>query len=97
MILDYTCKNAIIKSEDGDEISVYYTEELGDGSIYFDDPQFKEIDGMMLEFEIPNQGVTMKFTAISIEKKNISDSEFEVPGDYKVMSKEEMQGMFGGF
>jgi GLPGLI family protein len=96
-ILDYTCKNAIITSDEGIEISVFYTEELGNGAIYFDDPQFKEIEGMMLEFEIPNQGVNMKFTAISIDKKKISDSEFEIPEDYKVMSKEEMQGMFGGF
>jgi GLPGLI family protein len=94
-ILDYTCKKAIIKSDDGMEITVYYTDELGTGSTYFDDPQFRQIDGLMLEFEIPNEGMTMKFTAISVEKKNVSDSEFEIPEGYEVKSKEEMQGMFG--
>ena len=96
-ILDYTCKKAIIRSSEGTEIIVYYTDELGTGATYFDDPQFKEIDGLMLEFEIPEQGMNMKFTAINVEKKNVSDTEFDIPDGYQVKTREEMQGMFGGF
>ena len=94
-ILDYTCKKATITSEEGTVVTVYFTDELGTGSIYFDDPQFSTIDGLMLEFEIPNEGMTMKFTAISVEKKNLSDSDFEIPEGYEIKSKEDMQGMFG--
>lgn len=96
-ILGYKCKKAIIRSDEGTEIIVFYTDELGSGSTYFDDPQFKEIDGLMLEFELPNEGMSMKFTATNIEKKTISDSEFEIPEGYQVKTREEMQGMFGGF
>jgi len=96
-IAGYTCKKAIVRSGDGIEIIVYYTDELGTGATYFDDPQFKDIDGMMLEFEMPNEGMSMKFTAITVEKKNVDDSEFTIPEGYQVKTKEEMQGMFGGF
>lgn len=95
-ILGYTCKKAIIKSQEGMEITVYYTDELGDGSTYFDDAQFREIKGVMLQFEIPEEGMNMKFTATNIEKKNISDSEFEIPEGYQVKTKDEVKGMFGG-
>lgn len=94
-LLDYTCKKAIIKSDDDMAITVYYTDELGSGATYFDDPQFKDIDGLMLEFEIPQESITMKFTAISVEKKNLSDSDFEIPEGYEIKSKEDMKGMFG--
>jgi len=95
-ILGYTCKKAIIKSDEGTEIIVYYTEELGTGATYFDDPQFKDIKGLMMEFELPNEGMSMKFTAINVESKNVSDSEFTIPEGYQIKTKEEMQGMFGG-
>ncbi len=95
-ILGYTCKKATIKSQEGMEIIVYYTDELGDGSTYFDDAQFRDIKGIMLQFEIPQEDMNMKFTATNIEKKNVSDSEFEIPEDYQVKTKDEVKGMFGG-
>jgi len=96
-ILGYTCKKAIITFEGEEtEIIVYYTDELGSAAMNFDNPQFKDIDGMMLEFEIPNEQFSMQFTATSIEKKNVEDSEFTIPEGYQVKTKEEMQGMFGG-
>ena len=96
-ILGYTCKKAIISFEGEDtEVIVYYTDELGSMAMNFDNPQFKDIDGMMLEFEIPNEQFNMQFTATSIEKKNVDDSEFVIPEGYQIKTKEEMQGMFGG-
>jgi GLPGLI family protein len=95
-ILGYTCKKAIIKSDEGTEIIVYFTEELGTGATYFDDPQFKDIKGLMLEFEMPSEGMSMKFTAINVESKNVADSEFDIPEGYQIKTKEEMKGMFGG-
>jgi GLPGLI family protein len=95
-ILGYMCNKAIIKSDEGTQIIVYYTKELGTGATYFDDPQFKDITGLMLEFEIPNEGMSMKFTAITVESKNVADTEFEIPEGYQIKTKEEMKGMFGG-
>ena len=96
-ILGYTCKKAIITFEGEDtEIIVYYTEELGSSTLNFDNPQFKDINGVMLEFEMPNEQFSMQFVATSVEKKDVSDSDFTIPEGYQVKTREEMQGMFGG-
>jgi GLPGLI family protein len=96
-ILGYTCKKAVVTNlEDDSEFYVYFTEELGSSALNFDQPQFKDINGVMLEFEIPNEQFTMKFSAVSVEKKSVSESEFTIPEGYQIKTKEEMQGMFGG-
>jgi hypothetical protein len=96
-IAGYTCKKAIVTiEEENQEIIVYYTEELGTSALNFDNPQFKDINGVMLEFEMPNDTFSMHFTAISVEKKNVSESEFTIPEGYQIKTKEELKGMFGG-
>jgi len=96
-ILGYSCKKAVITiPEDDTELIVYFTEELGSKELNFDNPQFKDINGLMLEFEIPNEMFSMHFTAVSVEKKNVEDSEFTIPEGYQIKTKEEMKGMFGG-
>ncbi len=96
-ICGYTCKKAIIRVEkEEQEIIAYYTEELGNSSLNFDNPQFKDINGVMLDYEMPNPQFTMHLTAISVEKKNVEDSEFQIPEGYQIKTKEEMQKMFGG-
>jgi GLPGLI family protein len=96
-IAGYTCKKAIVTNPENDgEIIVYYTEELGSSMLYFDNPQFKDINGVMLEFEMPNDSFSMHFTAVTVEKKSVDDSEFAIPEGYQVKTKEELKGMFGG-
>jgi len=96
-IAGYTCKKAVVTiPEEEMEIIVYFTEELGTSALNFDNPQFKDINGVMLEFEMPNESFSMHFTAISVEKKNVEDSEFTIPEGYQVKTKEELKGMFGG-
>lgn len=97
-ICGYTCKKAIITNEeDGIELTVYFTDELGSNALNFDNPQFKDINGAMLEFEMPYGGeFNMHMTAITVEKKNVDDSEFTIPEGYQIKTKEELKGMFGG-
>lgn len=96
-ILGYSCKKAVItNTTDDTELIVYFTEELGSKELNFDNPQFKDINGVMLEFEIPSEMFNMHFTAVSVEKKNVEDSEFTIPDGYQIKTKEEMKGMFGG-
>ena len=96
-ILGYTCKKAIITFEGEDtEVIVYYTDELGTKALNFDNPQFKDIDGLMLEYEIPEEEFSMQFTAVTIEKTNVDDSAFTIPEGYQIKTIEEMKGMFGG-
>lgn len=97
-ICGYTCKKAILTVEEEDmEIIVFFTDELGTKDLNFDNPQFKDINGVMLEFEMPNDQFTMQFVATAVEKKNVDDSMFTIPDGYQIKSKDEMRGMFGGF
>ena len=95
-ILGYTCKKAIITSKDGDaKLIAYFTDELGTQDINFDNPLFRNISGVMLEYEMPNQMFTMHYEAVSVEKKSVNDSEFTIPDGYQIKTKEEINGMFG--
>lgn len=95
------CKKAIVAAKNtatGEEMEVvaWFTEKYEVGKINIDNPLFKDIEGLLLEFEIEQKGLVMKFTATDVKKKKINDSEFEVPEGYKEVTKEELQNMFGG-
>lgn len=98
-IAGYECQKAVIfvKSE-GEEMmfNIYFTEEIGFESMNFDDPYFKEIPGAMLEFEIETGNGMMKMEAVSVEKKNVSDNDFEVPEGFQKKTSAEIRQMFGG-
>jgi len=99
MIAGYSCKKAIVNvDENGTKTAfeVYYTNELGTKLANFDSPLYKDIEGIMLEFVMKTPQFTMKFTATSVEKKNISGKEFDVPSDYVITTQEELKNKFGG-
>ena len=98
-IAGYTCKKAVITmNEDGvkSTFEVFYTSELGDKRCNFDNPYYKDIDGVLLEFTVVEKEMNMKFTATSVEKKSLSSKDFEIPSDYKATTPEELKSMFGG-
>lgn len=95
-ILGYTCKKSIIKGEGlGDGLIVYFTDELSTGLENSDNPFFKDIKGLMLEFSMNQNEMNMHFTAVNVDKKKVDDSEFDVPEGYEELTKEEMQSRFG--
>jgi GLPGLI family protein len=99
VIAGYTCKKAIIRmTSDGvtTTFEAFYTSELGGKNVNFDNALYKDIDGALLEFVINAQEMNMKLTATSIEKKSLPASLFVIPSDYKQISKEEFQNLFGG-
>jgi len=98
-IAGYECTKAVITVNQGGEemlFTIFFTEEIGSSSMNIDNPYFKDVPGAMLEFEIDTGGGTMKMEALSVDKKKISDSEFEVPEGYEEKTAEEVQQMFGG-
>lgn len=98
-IIGYSCKKAIVTTEqDGEKTTyeVWFTGDLGSKDINFDNPLYKDIDGMLMEFSMKQPQFTMKFTVSSIEKKSVSAKEFEIPADYKLTTKEELKSKFGG-
>ena len=98
-IAGYNCKKAIVTSdEDGvkSTFEVWFTEELGGKDANFDNPLYKDINGVMLEFLIKTPQITMKLSATSIEKKAVSAKDFEIPTDYTLTTQEELKSKFGG-
>jgi len=100
-IAGYECKKALIKikekgSDKETELAVYYTDELGSGGLNYNNPMFKDIQGVMLEYTVKEGKIEMTFTAISVEKGKIAESEFDIPEGYNLMTQEEFKSMFGG-
>jgi len=98
-IAGYKCRKAIITVEkNGKKISfdIWYTNELGGRETNFGNPLYQDIDGMLMEFTFQERTLTMKYSVSKVEKKEIPDSMFEIPADYKLTTTEELKSMFGG-
>lgn len=98
-IAGYNCKKVIVTVNNDGTTSTFegwYTTEFGSKMANFDNPLYKDIDGTLLEFVMKNNEVTMKFTATSVEKKNLADKDFEIPSDYVLTTQEELRSKFGG-
>jgi hypothetical protein len=98
-IAGYSCKKAIVTTEQDGEKTVYevwFSEEFGMKDMNFADPVYKDINGALMEFSTKTPQFSMKFSVTAIEKKSISAKEFEIPAEYKVITKEELKSKFGG-
>ena len=99
VIAGYTCKKAIITVNEGSSkgtFEVYYTNDLGTKMSNFDNPLYKDIDGVLMEFSQKAQIGSMKFSATSVEKKGLSAKDFEIPSDYTLTTQDELKSKFGG-
>lgn len=92
LIAGYNCKKAIATygSTKKDSIIIYYTEDILIYKPNWNNP-FKEIDGVLMEFEAMMMGIRMKCTATKVDKVKVPDSDFEVPAGYTKVTKAEME------
>jgi hypothetical protein len=97
MIAGYNCKKAHVKVNDdfGTEFDIYYTKDLNIKNPNFANP-FASIDGVLMEYQMKKFGLEMKFTAKAVKNEDVDDACFELPADYKPISKEEMDELFLG-
>lgn len=95
MIAGYKCEKAHVKMMDefGTEFDIFYTKDLAIENPNFANP-FNMIDGVLMEYQMKKFGLEMKFTAKTVKKADIDDSEFELPSDFKAISAEEMATLF---
>jgi len=99
LIAGYTCRKAIVTVEENGTkttYEVYYTDEFGSQFANFDNPIYKDISGVLMEFTMKTQQFTMKFSVSNIEKKTISSKIFEIPPDFKLTTQEELKSKYGG-
>ena len=98
-IAGYTCKKATVTMNNDGAVTTFeawYTSELGSKLANFNNPLYKDIDGALLEFNMKNQEVSMKFSATSVEKKSLAAKDFEIPSDYTLTTQDELKSKFGG-
>ena len=94
-ILDYTCQKAIFTDEEGNEMTMWFTKDIvinKKGQRYMSE----KIEGVPLEFEMKQNGMTMKFTATQVEDKLTAKNDYfnqEVPAGYELMDKEALKKM----
>lgn len=98
MIANYKCKKAIVKFENDARPSfdVYYTSDIAIENPNWSNP-FSEIDGVLMEYQMSRHGLELRFTARAVTQSDIDDEIFEVPEDYKNISREELVKIFEAF
>ncbi len=92
-ILGYNCKKAIlINKNNNQKYCIYYTEEINIYDPNWNTP-YKEIKGVLLEYETVINKIEMKFIAKNIEFKEIDKSMFSVDKEYKNINITEFDGI----
>lgn len=91
-IAGYKCKKAIIscKNDSFKPFYVYYTNDIKINSPNKHTP-FKDMDGVLMEFQIELYDINMRLTATQVISKKIPSKEFEVPTGYEPINKRTMQ------
>jgi len=95
-IAGHNCKKAVVTKGDT-TITLFFAPDLKFKGV--NEMQiYKDIDGIVLESTMPTQDdeLTMKIKATKIEKRRVKKKEFNIPGDYKIVTPEELKSMFGG-
>ncbi|MDD3860292.1 MAG: DUF4412 domain-containing protein [Bacteroidales bacterium] len=95
VIAGYNCKKAEVTTGE-DVVEVYYTEELVVPSGINDQNGFKGINGLLMQYTVTQQGMTMTMTVKEIKKAKVKGGMFVIPDDYEVKTAEELGGMLGG-
>ncbi len=100
-IAGYVCKEALLQVNDKEsgekyDMKVYFTDEIEMPYQNSSNPVFKDIPGVMLQFDVHNDKMNMQFSAINVKKMKVSDEQFEFPKGYTITTKEELQKMLGG-
>ncbi len=89
LIAGYKCKKAIAKSKT-DTFELYYTEALKIKDANWNTP-FKEVKGILMEYQISMFNINTKIVATEIQKIKVEDSEFEIPEGYTCVDKKKIE------
>ena len=88
-IAGYVCKKAKVTWDDL-SFDVFYTDEIKITDPNWNNP-FNEIDGVLLQYQFDMFGIKTKITAETVEKIDVEDETFDIPADYKTVTKAEME------
>src|SRR5450432_2177463 len=88
-IAGYKCIKATATMKDGSTFTVYYTKDImPENSEY--NAQFKNLDGLPLEYELTQGKLTIKYTVSKINMNPVPASKFDIPKNgYSELTYEE--------
>jgi len=88
-IAGYTCSQAKATTPSGFSITVFYTRELIPQNKSYD-PQFKNLEGLPLEYELEKGNLRIRYTLAAINLNPVPESKFDIPtSGYREMTYEE--------
>jgi GLPGLI family protein len=92
-IAGYNCIKAVAKLPDGTTFTVYYTPDIVPENKEYD-YQFKNLNGLPLEYELVQGKLTIKYTVSKINMNPVPASKFDIPKTgYREMTYEESKKM----
>ncbi|PKR79740.1 hypothetical protein CW751_13525 [Brumimicrobium salinarum] len=97
-ILGYTCKKAIIYTEDDVELVYWYTKEIQLGNDALSKYMKKGLPGLALEFSVDEGNMNMTFTATELKTKVKETKDMfslKIPEGYSEKTMEEISKMSG--
>jgi GLPGLI family protein len=98
IISGYTCKHAHVTYADKNipGFEIWYTNEINIKDPNWSNP-YHELDGVLMEYQLKRYGLELRFTCTSVAKANVDESIFNLPSDYKIITRQEMDKKFEGF
>jgi GLPGLI family protein len=88
-IAGYFCSQAKASTPDGFEVTVFYTRDLIPENKGYD-PQFENLDGLPLEYELQKGNLRIRYTLASVNLNPVPASKFDIPtSGYREMTYDE--------
>ena len=75
---------------------MYYTEDLKIKDANWNTP-FKDVKGVLMEYQICMFGINTKIVSQEIEKIKVDDSEFNIPDGYTSVDKKKIENTVAKF
>lgn len=88
-IAGYKCTKAVATMKDGSTFTVFYTKEIAPENADYN-VQFKNLDGLPLEYELTQGNLKIKYTVSKINMNPVPASKFDIPkSGYRELTYEE--------
>src|ERR1035437_8526050 len=89
-IAGFKCKEAIVKLVNGEEVHVFYTNDIGIKNPNWSNP-YSKLDGVLMDFTMERYGLAMHLKAKSVLAQKVDDTAFDIPDDHKKISFAELE------
>lgn len=88
-IAGYKCTKAVAAMKDGSAFTVYYTKDIIPENAAYNE-QFKNLEGLPLEYELTQGALKIKYTVSKINLNPVPASKFDIPkSGYRELTYEE--------